>query len=232
MRATSAPTPRPHPLRAWGICHFMNTCFEALCRATLSPVNDSGPMKPAVAVLACLLVLPATAGTVKGQVPVANAEEAERTVIYIEQVPEGSYTPPPATPVKLSQKGARFWPAVLPVLKGTTVDLTNDDFVTHSIFSRSRVKPFDLGLYGKGQTKLMKFEQAGPVEIFCSIHPRMNGVILVLQNPFFTKPAADGGFTLPNVPAGQWKLRVYRPGLAQEPVAVKVPARGTVQLAP
>lgn len=210
----------------------MNTCVEAPCRATLNPVNDSRPMKPAVAVLACLLVLPATAGTVKGQVPVANAEEAERTVIYIEQVPESSFPPPPATPVKLSQRGARFSPAVLPVLKGTTVDLTNDDFVTHSIFSRSKVKPFDLGLYGKGQMKMMKFEQAGAVEIFCSIHPRMSGVILVLQNPFFTKPAADGGFTLPNVPAGQWKLRVYRPGLVQEPVAVKVPAKGTVQLSP
>jgi hypothetical protein len=54
----------------------------------------------------------------------------------------------------------------------------------------------------------------------------------VLQNPFFAKPAADGSFTLPNVPAGQWKLRVYRPGLSQEPVAVKVPAKGTVQLNP
>ena len=49
----------------------------------------------------------------------------------------------------------------------------------------------------------VKFEQAGPVEIFCSIHPRMSGVILVLQNPFFTKPAADGGFTLRGVPPGE-----------------------------
>jgi plastocyanin len=169
---------------------------------------------------------------VKGKLPIADAQEAERTVIYIEEVPESSFTAPPATPVKLSQKGARFSPSVLPVLKGTTVDLTNDDFVTHSIFSKSKVKPFDLGLYGKEQTKVVKFEQPGPVEIFCSIHPRMSGVILVLQNPFFAKPAADGSFTLPNVPAGQWKLRVYRPGLIKEPVPVKVPAKGTVQLNP
>ncbi|HEX8704023.1 MAG TPA: DUF2012 domain-containing protein [Myxococcaceae bacterium] len=195
-------------------------------------MNDRRPTKFAAAVLALFLGLPAAAGTVKGKVPIANAQEAERTVVYIEEVPESSFPPPPATPVKLSQKGSRFSPAVLPVLKGTTVDLTNDDFVTHSVFSKSKVKTFDLGLYGKEQTKLMKFEQAGPVEIFCSIHPRMNGVILVLQNPFFTKPAADGSFTLPQVPAGEWKLRVYRPGLVHEPVAVKVPAKGTVQLKP
>ena len=195
-------------------------------------MNDRRCLKLAAAVLTLLLALPATAGTVKGKLTLADAQEAERTVVYIEEVPESSFPAPSATPVKLSQKGARFSPAVLPVLKGSTVDLTNDDFVTHSVFSKSKVKPFDLGLYGKEQTKLMKFEQAGPVEIFCSIHPRMNGVILVLQNPFFTKPAADGTFTLPNVPAGQWKLRVYRPGLVNEPVEVKVPAKGTVQLKP
>jgi plastocyanin len=193
-------------------------------------------MKPAVnptaAVLVSLLALPAAAGTVKGKLPIADAQEAERTVVYLEEVPESSFSPPQATPVKLSQKGSRFSPAVLPVLKGTTVDLTNDDFVTHSVFSKSKVKTFDLGLYGKEQTRLVKFEQAGPVEIFCSIHPRMNGVILVLQNPFFAKPAADGGFTLSNVPAGEWKLRVYRPGLVNEPVTVKVPAKGTVQFKP
>lgn len=187
-------------------------------------------MTLAAAVLALLLAVPAAAGTVTGKLKLADAQQAERTVVYLEEVPESSFPPPSATPVKLSQKGSRFSPAVLPVLKGTTVDLTNDDFVTHSVFSKSKVKPFDLGLYSKEQTKLVKFEQNGPVEIFCSIHPRMNGVILVLQNPFFAKPAADGGFTLPNVPAGQWKLRIYRPGLVHEPVTVKVPAKGTVQL--
>jgi plastocyanin len=169
---------------------------------------------------------------VTGKLPIADAQEAERTVIYIEEVPESSFAPPPATPIKLSQRGSRFSPAVLPVLKNSMVDLTNDDFVTHSVFSKSRVKSFDLGLYGKEQTRVVKFEQTGPVEIFCSIHPRMSGVILVLQNPFFTKPAADGSFTLPNVPAGEWKLRVYRPGLDKQPVPVKVPAKGTVQLTP
>lgn len=191
---------------------------------------SSAPLpRLAAAVLLSTLALPAAAGTIKGKVPTADAQEAERTVVYVEEIPEGMLPPPPATPVKLSQRGSRFSPAVVPVFKGTSVDFTNDDWVTHNVFSKSKVKPFDLGLYGKEQSKVLKFDQLGTVEIFCSIHPRMNGVILVLQNPFFTKPAADGSFTLQNVPAGEWKLRVYRPGLEQAPITLKVPAKGSIQ---
>jgi len=61
----------------------------------------------------------------------------------VESVPESSV---PAGHAKMSQKGARFAPALLPVVAGSTVDMTNDDWVAHSVFSRSEVKPFDLGL--------------------------------------------------------------------------------------
>lgn len=184
------------------------------------------------AVLVSCLGGAAVAGTVKGKISVADAKEAERTVIYIEEVPESSLPAPPTAPLKISQRGARFAPAVLPVFKGSSVDFSNDDWVMHNVFSKSKVKTFDLGVYGKEQLKVVKFDQPGPVEIFCSLHPRMSGVILVLQNPYFTQPAEDGSFTLPNVPAGEWKLRVYRPGLDKAPVAVKVPAKGTVEANP
>lgn len=180
--------------------------------------------------LLSLLALPAAAGTVKGTIPVADAQEAQRTVIYIEEVPEGSIPPPPSTPIKLSQRGARFSPAVMPLFKGTSVDFTNDDWVTHNVFSKSKVKSFDLGLYGKEQSKVLKFDEPGRVDIFCTIHPRMSAVILVLQNPYFTKPSEDGSFTLTNVPAGEWKLRVYRPGDERGPLAVKVTAKGTSEV--
>lgn len=180
--------------------------------------------------LLALWGLPAAAGTVKGTFPVAGAEEAQRTVIYIEAVPEGSLPAPPSTPLKLSQRGARFSPAVMPLFKGTSVDFTNDDWVTHNVFSKSKVKPFDLGLYGKEQSKVLRFDEPGRVDLFCAIHPRMSAVLLVLQNPYFTKPAEDGSFTLTNVPAGEWKLRVYRPGDERGPLPVKVTAKGTVEV--
>jgi hypothetical protein len=50
------------------------------------------------------------------------------------------------------------------------------------------------------------------VEIFCAIHPRMNGVILVLQNPHFVKPSPTGTYSLGEMPPGAYDLKVYRLG--------------------
>ncbi len=169
----------------------------------------------------------AFAGDVTGKIPLADEAEAERVVVYLESAP-GRFEPSP-TPVKLSQKGARFSPAVLPLLKGTAVDLTNDDRISHSVFSKSPASPFDLGLYARGEQKTMTFDTTGPVEVFCSIHPKMAGTLLVLQNPFFTKPNADGTFALKDVPGGSYQLAVFRLGEPVVTVPVKIPAKGAVK---
>jgi plastocyanin len=183
----------------------------------------------ASAVVSLALSSPALAGSIKGTVKLPKASEAERTVVYLESVPEGSFETSGKV-VRLSQKGANFAPAVLPVLRGSQVDMSNDDWVSHNAFSKSAVKAFDLGIYGQDVKKTVTFEKVGVVDVFCSIHPRMNAVILVLQNPYFVRPTRDGSFSLDNVPAGTYRIKVYRPGEPASPgVNVVVPASGTVE---
>ena len=64
-----------------------------------------------------------------------------------------------------------------------------DDWVTHNVFSKSKVKPFDLGLYAKEQSRVVKFEQPGPVEIFCWLHGAEAGV-----NPRADQMLREAGF--------------------------------------
>jgi plastocyanin len=172
----------------------------------------------------------ADAGTITGRIPVSGAAEADRTVVYVDFAPRA--TAAAARRAKLLQKGARFTPSVLPVVKGTDVDMTNDDWVAHNVFSKSEVKPFDLGIYTPGSAKAVTFERPGTVDVFCSIHPRMSAVVLVLQNPYFAKPDAQGEFTIPDVPAGSYSLRVYRLGGAPAPQKhVNVPGEGSATVA-
>ena len=167
----------------------------------------------------------AEAGTITGSVPVSGAAEAERTVVYIESAPQAKGGERRA---QLSQKGTRFSPSVLPVVSGTNVDMTNNDWVSHSVFSKSEAKPFDLGIYSPGNVKTVEFERPGAVDVFCSIHPRMSSVILVLQNAFFVKPDANGQFSIQDVPAGTYTLKVYRLGGTASAQQVKVPTSGNV----
>jgi plastocyanin len=178
-----------------------------------------------LAAWAVLAAVPLDAGTVSGTVKVAGAAEADKTVVYIDVVPKPTGEP---TPARVSQRGARFTPALLPVMKGTAVDFTNDDWLAHSAFSKSAAKPFDLGIYGKGERRSVTFEKPGVVEIFCAIHPRMNGVILVLQNPYFAKPSANGAYSLGEVPPGAYDLKVYRMGGQVSRRKVMVPPTGGV----
>jgi plastocyanin len=180
---------------------------------------------PTVA-LSAAFAAAAQAGTITGSVPVSGAAEAERTVVYVDFAPVSSAAA--ARRAKLLQKGARFSPAVLPVVSGTDVDMTNDDWVAHNVFSKSEAKPFDLGLYPPGSAKAVTFERPGTVDVFCAIHPRMSAVVLVLQNPYFAKPDAQGGFSIPDVPAGSYSLRVYRLGAASPgQKQVRVPGQGS-----
>ncbi|MEZ4273578.1 MAG: hypothetical protein R3C68_19710 [Myxococcota bacterium] len=162
------------------------------------------------------------AGSIVGKLNIGGRQEADRTVVYVEKVDPRFFKVPKGS-VRLSQRGQKFRPTVLPVVAGSDIDMTNDDFVVHNIYSNSQTKHFNLEEQsawntdtGKGSAKssslpspVVKFAQQGEVDIHCNIHANMKGAILVLQNPFFTKPDAEGNFKIDDVPEGDYTLKVY-----------------------
>lgn len=79
----------------------------------------------------------------------------------------------------VSQKDKKFSTDKLTVKAGDEVKFRNDDPFFHNVFSLSDASTFDLGSYPKGESKTVKFEQAGTVEVECAIHPSMKMVIEV-----------------------------------------------------
>ena len=84
--------------------------------------------------------------------------------------------------------------------------LSNDDPFFHNVFSLSSAATFDLRRYPRGQSRAQTFPKAGIVKVYCNIHSHMSATILVMDNPYFTIPALDGGFELKNVPPGEYTL--------------------------
>lgn len=134
----------------------------------------------------------------------ADTDERRNIVVYIERAPSGATTP--ADPPTLRQHDERFLPHVLPVVRGTTVAFPNDDPLFHNVFSLSRAKAFDLGRYPQGTARSVTFDRTGVVQVFCHIHSDMSAVTLVLDNPYFAMPDAEGRYTIPRLPPGDYTV--------------------------
>lgn len=171
-------------------------------------------------------------GTVKGVVknPWTKRYEA---LVYIDKV-EGKTFPPPREKVFMSQKNLVFKPHVLPVVKGTTVDFTNDDTTIHNVFAPpGSAKQFNLGTYGVGVTKTVTFDALGEVPLLCNVHAEMAGFIIVLQNPYFAMTDKAGNFEIKGVPPGSYTLKVWHEKLreASQKVTVEAGKPVTVDIA-
>ena len=152
-------------------------------------------------------------------------------VLYLSATtpPRGRAQPGAPAPA-MRQHGERFVPHVLPVLAGTSVEFPNDDALYHNVFSLSRARAFDLGRYPKGSSKSVVFNTPGVVQVFCHIHADMSGTILVLDNPFFVTPDANGRYTLEGVPPGDYQLVAWHERIRPLSIPVHVQAGRTTTL--
>ena len=119
--------------------------------------------------------------------------------------------PPPAI---MDQRNRAFAPRILVVGVGTSVDFPNNDTVSHQVYSFSPAKKFQLPLY-KGQLHPpVIFDRSGLVVLGCNIHDQMVGYIYVTDAPFFGKTDAGGTLRVPGLVAGEYRVTVWSPFIA------------------
>jgi plastocyanin len=169
-------------------------------------------------------------GTGTGGGAAAVRGGAGETVIVVAKLPPGlEVVPPPAgARPALEQKQQAFAPRVLAIQAGTTVEFPNRDPVYHNVFSVSPARRFDLGKYAQGQSRRVRFDKAGIVNVYCDIHSDMAAWIYVAPHHVFAQANAAGRFALPELPAGRYVLEAWHPDRGERTVEVDVPADGDV----
>jgi plastocyanin len=185
-------------------------------------------------VLACFsLAATATAGTVNGRVELIEksgrkATDLSEVVVYI----EGARQRAKPTTASMVMKGKNFTPRVVVIPVGGTVEFPNEDPIFHNVFSVSGENRFDLQLYKRPQSGSWTFQHPGVARVYCNIHPQMSAVVVVRDNPYYTKAAQDGSFTIEGVPAGKYVLKAWYERAEEASAEVSVPAEGkaTAQL--
>jgi len=195
-------------------------------------IRGGRPIRLAAALLvAGAVTAPAARAQVSGRVTIAEAggrvaTDVGNAVVYLEG------RGPRADPVRVEMTldGRSFAPRVTVVPVGSTVVFPNRDPFNHNVFSLSDGNAFDLGLYGRGQKEQHRFRRAGVVTVYCNIHPRMVGFILVRDNAYFTQPGADGSFTIPDVAPGKYALHVWFERAQEATQEIVVPEGGLAGL--
>lgn len=133
-----------------------------------------------------------------------------------------------ASGVRIAQRGKQFEPRIAVVPVGSTVEFPNYDRVFHNVFSLSKPKAFDLGLYRSGNSKSVRFEDPGLVQVYCNIHPHMTAYLMVVDSRHAAAADGSGEIALMEVPVGNRPVEGWnaRGGLWSREVVVR-PGRTT-----
>ena len=170
-------------------------------------------------------------GAVSGQVNLLE-REGERwedladVVVWLEPTGNNRGKTSAAT-ATIQLQGRQFSPRVRAVTEGSKIEFPNQDSFSHNVFSKAADGAFDTGVFPRGRTRDQTFKEAGVFPIYCNIHPRMTGYVVVLKSPWYAQAGADGRFSVTGVPAGSYVMHVWHDRVATETTkAIVVGASG------
>jgi len=165
---------------------------------------------------ACILafgVQAACAGNVQVLVQNSAGKPLADAVVFLESR-EARQAARPVPGSEMAQVSKQFDPRVLVVTAGTSVSFPNRDTVRHHVYSFSPTKTFELKLYTGTAASPVVFDKTGIAVLGCNIHDNMAAWVVVVDTPYYGRSAQPGIVAMGNVPAGNYRLRVWHPGLA------------------
>lgn len=114
------------------------------------------------------------------------------------------------------------------IIRAGELDVVNSDPVlhnTHGFYGRRTA--FNLALPNEGQIIKAELSRPGLVRVECDAHGWMLGWIYVADSPYYVLTAEDGGFSLDDVPPGDYTLTTWQEHTGISESQITVEAGGT-----
>jgi plastocyanin len=170
-------------------------------------------------------------GAVSGQVsllerPGERSTDLANAVIYLEPAVPARVSADETAGAQIAMLERQFLPHVVLVSPGSSVSFPNRDGFSHNIFSNTPGAAFDLGLYGRGEARSALFKRAGVHPVYCNIHARMSGYVVVVSTPHRAQAGVDGRWTIEGVPAGRYVAHFWHERAAEQTRELVVPREG------
>ncbi|EAQ79028.1 hypothetical protein DSM3645_13730 [Blastopirellula marina DSM 3645] len=128
----------------------------------------------------------------------------------IAPLPHPDYQKLVGAPIFLDNLACVFVPRLQVIWTARPVHFRNRDPIAHNY----RIDGFNKtinALVTPGVVQIHTFEDQEPVPmpVSCSIHPWMRSWLLIRDSPYAAATAADGTFTIENLPAGTWTFAFW-----------------------
>lgn len=148
----------------------------------------------------------------------------KNVVIYLKDIKAGKAMTPVVA--DLDQVGCTYVPHVQAIPIGSTLNLLNHDPVLHNIHALENGSTAFNYAMPQSVRKIPKhLVKPGFLVIKCDVHNWMNGVVAVLDNPYFAVTDASGSFTLDLVPPGTYTIAAWHERLGEKTQSVTIGAR-------
>jgi plastocyanin len=161
-------------------------------------------------------------GSLAGSMTIEGVTDA-LGVIALEPV-KGPWKKRVAKKRVMEQRERQFAPRLLAIPVGSSVSFPNFDKIFHNVFSVSRSRAFDLGIYKSGETRDVTFKNEGLIRLGCNLHANMGAHIVVVAAPHYVVTDAAGTFRFRSLAPGKYKVRAWAEDSA-EPLTQTVEIR-------
>jgi hypothetical protein len=180
------------------------------------PPNVEGPPTPYLGFIEQPILNPITA--------LRPFDPRPEIFIFLDGGPVASDASAPAgQPVVWALGSHSFSPVLLPVVAGSTVEISNQGRETHLLSAPDAADLIPSDPIGPGSSRQVTVKGSAAVRIVSQDVPHLEARVVPVATRYFSRVARDGSFKIENVPAGDWTLRIwYRDGWLQKTLSVSV----------
>lgn len=129
----------------------------------------------------------------------AKGEAIPNAIVYLERA-DGEFQntnregakPINTSSVNIKQVDKSFSPYLTVANTGSSVTFTNQDDITHHIYSVAGPERFSFSLRAHEEHEISGVDQAGVVAMGCNIHDWMSGYLLLTETPYYAMTDEEG----------------------------------------
>ncbi len=135
-------------------------------------------------------------------------------VVYLEPL-SGQVLAPSTETLVINQTNKAFSPYLSVIQANQITRFTNQDDITHHIYSVSKGNKFSFKIRAGQSNASTVFDHSSEIAMGCNIHDWMSGYLMVVDTPYFAKSNTLGMANFSHVKSGKYRIVVWHPQMRE-----------------